>query len=168
MIMEATSKTQNDVQVTEPVYEEGRAMRLAGLSERMVGNSPQGIPDQWQRFGPYIGHLPAQAGPLCYGVVLSGGLGGDMDYMCAVEVNSFAGLPPELRQLELAPQRYAVFRHSGHVSGASATWSAIVNGWLPQSSVAPVEAPWLERYGPEFDARTGLGGLDLMVPVARG
>ena len=160
--MEATNK----VQLDEPKYENGREMLLAGLSERMVNNCAQGIPAQWQRFGPYIGRLATQLGPTCYGIVLSSGDGGEMDYMAAVEVSSFAGLPPELRQVKLAPQRYAVFRHTGHISGVGATWAAVMDGWLPAASVKAADAPYLERYGPEFNPRTGQGGLDLMIPIA--
>lgn len=148
-----------------PRIVEGRGMRLAGLRERMPNNSPESIPPMWQRFAPYIGTLAAQQGRDCYGVVLNGGPGQEMNYMCAVEVSSFDGLPGMLQQLELAPQRYAVFRHEGHVSGVTQTWNAIVHVWLPNSGARPAEAPWVEHYGADFDPQTGLGTIELMVPV---
>jgi AraC family transcriptional regulator len=151
--------------LAEPRYVDGPGILLAGLRERMPHNSPDAIPAMWQRFGPFIGTLAAQVGRDAYGVVLGGGPGEEMDYMCAVEVSGPEGMPGLLQHLQLAPQRYAVFRHAGHVSGVHATWSAIINDWLPRSGVRAIAAPWIEHYGPEFDPVTGLGGVDLMVPV---
>ncbi len=158
---------QSTISLSLPVafFEDGREMLLAGLSRRMFNNSPAGIPAQWKRFTPYIGTLPAQVGQLCYGAVLANGEGGDMDYVCAVEVSSFAYLPAELRQIRVAAQRYAVFHHTGHVSGVGATWSAVLDEWVPHAGFELVDAPCFERYGERFDPRTGRGGLDLMIPV---
>jgi Cys-tRNA(Pro)/Cys-tRNA(Cys) deacylase len=44
-------------------------MKLAGLVERHHCESPTGIPDQWQRFAPYLGAIPGQVGKVAYGVI---------------------------------------------------------------------------------------------------
>ena len=44
---------------------------------------------------------------------------------------------------------------------------AIWSEWLPRSGRQIEELPTLERYGPEFDARTGNGGLEVWLPVKK-
>ena len=54
----------------------------------------------------------------------------------------------------------------GHVSTIGATCAA-AGEWLAQSGRAPKIGPMqmIEDYGPEFDARTGIGGCEVWVPV---
>jgi predicted transcriptional regulator YdeE len=47
-----------------------------------------------------------------------------------------------------------------------ATCSAIWNQGLPDSGYQAADSPWFERYGEEFDGRTGLGGLEIWIPIA--
>ena len=75
-------------------------------------------------------------------------------------------LPPELVSYRVAPQRYAVFWHAGHVSDVRGTFMAIFNTWLPRSGYAFAQAPVFERYDERFDPRTGLGGFELWIPVS--
>jgi AraC family transcriptional regulator len=60
---------------------------------------------------------------------------------------------------------YAVFSHSEHVSTIRSTWTTIWNAWWPSSGHELADAPDFERYGEEFDPRTGLGGLEIWVPI---
>lgn len=146
-----------------PQFEAGRPLLVAGLEEHFKFADMSGIPALWQRFLPHIGHVPGQVGAWAYAVVRPCSDG--IDYLCGVEVGSNALLPADLARVQVPAQRYAVFRHSGHVSTIGGTFQAILNGWLPGSGRQLVEAPFLERYGPEFDSRTGLGGIDILVPV---
>jgi AraC family transcriptional regulator len=64
------------------------------------------------------------------------------------------------------PKReYAVFQHRGHVAGVRSTFVAIWNDWLPKSGRQVAEAPSFERYGPEFNPQTGLGGFEIWIPL---
>ncbi len=45
------------------------------------------------------------------------------------------------------------------------TWFTIWNKWLPESGHQVAEAPEFERYGEEFDPRTGTGGLEIWIPI---
>ncbi len=56
------------------------------------------------------------SGKQCYGVCWNMDGKGGLDYMAGVEVSSFDGMPAELTQFTLAPQRYAVFPHTAHIS----------------------------------------------------
>jgi len=46
------------------------------------------------------------------------------------------------------------------------TCDAIWSDWLPSSDKTVVEAPWFERYGEQFNAVTGSGGLEVWIPVS--
>ena len=72
--------------------------------------------------------------------------------------------PPEFRRLEIPPRTYAVFEHKGRISAISATWQAI---WehAPTAGFQTADSPPFERYDENFDGRTGLGGLEIWIPV---
>ena len=74
---------------------------------------------------------------------------------------------PELpRRLHKSPQqKYAIFAHKGHIAAIRAAIAYIWNDWLPQSGHRSAKAPMLERYPPEFDPATGLGGFELWLPL---
>ena len=148
-----------------PRFEEGRPMLLAGLASRFDQATMPGIPLLWQRFNAWEGSIAGAVGPVAYGTCYNGDDTGSFDYMAGVEVSGFDDLPVEFARLRVPANRYAVFRHSGHVSGTPQTFHAIWNSWLPGSGYEVDDAPMFERYGPEFDGRTGLGGFEIWFPV---
>jgi AraC family transcriptional regulator len=153
------------VDLAPPRFETLMPMRFAGLVERYDCQSSGGIPDQWQRFTPYLGNIPGQVGKIAYGVCFNFGGDGNFDYMCGVEVASASDLPKGLTSLTAPGQRYAVFEHRGHIAGIRATISTIWSKWLPESSHQAADGPSFERYGPEFNPLTGLGGFEIWIPI---
>jgi AraC family transcriptional regulator len=89
----------------------------------------------------------------------------NFDYICGVAVSDFSKLPSDWSRIRIAPRQYAVFQHREHISTIRSTWSTIWNKWLPESGHQVADAPYFERYGPEFDSRTGTGGLEIWIPV---
>jgi AraC family transcriptional regulator len=148
-----------------PRFETVPARRFAGLVERYDCQAPVGIPDQWQRFGPYIGRIPGQVGTAAYGVCFNSDSEGKFDYMSAVEINGDFSLFEAIKTLSVPASKYAVFTHRSHVAGIRATFAAIWNKWLPESGHKARSSPTLERYGPEFNPRTGLGGLEIWIAI---
>ena len=149
-----------------PRFESGRAMRIAGLGGRFGNHNRAQIPALWQRFGPqYFGRVPGQVDKKTYGVCWNMDEAGNVDYLAGVEVSSFAGLPAELMQLTIAPQRYAVFTHGGHVSEISRAWMDIFDGWLPQSGCKVAAAPSFECYGEAFDPKIAIGNVELWIAI---
>jgi AraC family transcriptional regulator len=148
-----------------PRIEQGRALLIAGLTGRYGCEGPGAIPAQWQRFGPYIGHVPGEVGDVAYGVVLNSDDLGNFDYVSGVEVADFSDLPEGFVSVRIPAQLYAVFHHAEHVSTIRRTMHTIYAQWLPESAYEPADAPFFERYGPEFDPRTGDGGLEAWIPV---
>jgi hypothetical protein len=75
-------------------------------------------------------------------------------------LKSFANIPA---------QKYAVFSHREHVSKMYQTLDAI-DKWFPGSGLEvaseTAQAPtFFERYSEEFDPRTGMGGMEVWVPI---
>ena len=60
-----------------------------------------------------------------------------------------------------------MFEHRTHVSTIFDTYAAIWNEALPQHGWRPADAPVIERHLPNFDPRTGEGGLSIWIPLAR-
>src|SRR5262252_4704191 len=89
---------------------------VAGISERYGCDDSANIPSQWQRFVPSLGSIPGQVGRVAYGVNYNGDDDGNFDYLCGVEVASFAGLAREWSRLRIPAHRYAVFEHRDNVS----------------------------------------------------
>jgi AraC family transcriptional regulator len=149
----------------EPRGEHGENLLIAGLRARYSNETIAGIPMQWQRFGPYIGSIARRIGRMGYGVCCDFDETGHFDYVSGVAVSDVADLAPELSFVQIPPRDYLVFRHDGHVSNIHATWRAIMEQWLPASGHRIAEAPNFERYSEGFDPDTGLGGVEIWIPV---
>jgi AraC family transcriptional regulator len=152
-------------------FEKGKTLLLAGLRERFAPGTTRDIPALWERFAPDIGKIPGQVGRTTYGAVFHnrGGDGG-FDYMAAVAVSGFTGLPPAWNQISIAAQKYAVFSHAEHVSMLSKTVGSIFHTWLPASGYEAAgqaaDAPdFLERYGEHFDPQSGTGDVEIWIPI---
>lgn len=141
------------------------ALLLFGLSEHYQSQSNAGIPTQWSRFLPHFGHIAGQVGRVAYGVIYNSDDSGNYDYLCGVEVTDFPAHPQEFTRLRIPPQTYAVFHHREHVSAIAATFKAIWEHGLADAGYQAADGPAFERYGEEFDGRTGLGGVEIWVPI---
>jgi AraC family transcriptional regulator len=150
----------------EPIKKNLPAMLIAGHSATYTFGATAQIPAQWQKFAPHLGHVPNEIGRYAYGVCLMTPDGQGFDYVCGVEVKNFDLLPRDFVRVQLASRTYLVFRHEGHVSSVQETWNAIMGEGLAKAGAKPSDGPTFERYGPEFDGRTGEGGLDICIPVA--
>jgi predicted transcriptional regulator YdeE len=148
-----------------PRFEDGRALRIAGINQSYTVENRMQIPAQWQRFVPHMGRIAGQVDAYAYGVCWNDKLGFDFDYLCGVEVRDAGTLPRGFVTLELPPQRYAVFDHSGHISNIANTIDAIWSKWVPTSGLQAAKAPCFERYTPAFDPLKGMGGIELWIPV---
>jgi AraC family transcriptional regulator len=146
-------------------FESAKVLFIAGIVQRYTSETSAGIPSQWQRFLSHIASIPGQVGRAAFGVRWNGDEDGNFDYLCGVDVSGFSTLPPELAHVRIPAQKYAVFSHRDHISTIRSTWITIWNKWLPESGHELVDAPDFERYGEEFDPRTGTGGLELWVPI---
>jgi predicted transcriptional regulator YdeE len=125
----------------------------------------EGIPDQWRRFGPHIGHVPGQLTPQTYGVAFNFDDAGTFTYVAGVRVRDFSEIPGEFATVVIEPRRYAVFKHSGHVIGLHRSHYTIMNDWAPKNELAIASAPNFELYHQDFDPVTGLGTIEIWMPL---
>ena len=165
---QAKMKESPAVQLEAPRYENGKPLMIAGLRSRYTTEAMNNLPAQWERFAPYIGKIPGQVGRTAYGACWN--LRDGIDYLTGVEVSSSSELPSEFNVVAIPAQKYAVFFHRDHVSKLRDTLDAIWHKWFPEFGHQAVRgvagAPdFFERYSEEFDPRTGMGGMEVWVPV---
>jgi AraC family transcriptional regulator len=160
------------VKIESPSTKEGKALVVAGLREGYNATTVNDIPALWQRMGPYFGKLPKQVGHSAYGLVMNMRDQDNFDYLAGVEVFDSAKLPEGLTSVNIPAQRYAIFPHCDHVSKLKDTMHAIWRQWSPswgqRAERRAADAPgMIEYYGPEFDAQTGMGDIEVWVPIAK-
>jgi AraC family transcriptional regulator len=80
-------------------------------------------------------------------------------------VLSLEGLPAELMHFSIAPGRYAVFGHAGHISSIGRTWMDIFETWLPKSGFALAPAPSFECYAEAFDPTIAIGNVEIWIQI---
>lgn len=155
----------SDVAVTlmPPLIEAMPARRFAGMLERHDMSQSNTIPQQWHRFGPHIGHIGGAVPGAAYGIVREID-GSFCSYLCGVEIGPGADLPPGFVVVDLPARRWARIPHSGHISTIRSTVLAIYDQWLPGSGERQAEgASFVEYYGPQFDAASGLGTCEIWI-----
>jgi len=155
------------VPLDTPRFVTGKPMLIAGLSERYISMEVTGIPAQWQRFSPHLGHIADQRGSICYGVCHDFGENGQFGYLCGVEVSRANNLPSGFTLVRLTEQDYAVFTHRDHISSIGKTTRSIWQMWLPSSGYQFAEAPEFERYDDRFDPQSGQGEVEIWLPIKK-
>lgn len=140
---------------------------LAGLAERHPCDKPAEVPAHWQRFTPYIQHIPNGTGMAAYGVLMDLFSGGDsFEYLAAIEVSGVSGLHAELTAVRLPAKRYAIFQHEGHVSRIRTTIHTIFNREIERLGIETADIPsFIEYYGPDYDPPAGEGDIEIWAPV---
>lgn len=147
-------------------FETAGEILAVGLRGPCGFDNAEAITLLWRRFGPQFAGISDLANPIPVGLMTPADEGGGFDYVCAAEVTSFAQAPDGFARVRIAPARYAVFDHPGHVTTIRATYRGIWDRWLGESGEIAAEAVSLERHHPSFDPRTGLGGLEVWIPLA--
>ena len=150
-----------------PRIETGQPRLIAGIGARYNGETSAGIPAQWQRFVPQLGHVPGQVDGRSYGVCHNSDDCGNFDYICGVEVADYSDIPKDWSRVSIPEHLYAVFPHKEHISMIRRTWNTILNKWLPESEYEMADGPDFELYEEEFDGTTGSGGVEIWIPVKR-
>jgi AraC family transcriptional regulator len=141
-------------------------MRLVGLTAPCSYNETIHIPAQWQRFmSSHYHDIPEKVESMPIGVCEPPDDEGCFRYVWAAEVKAFERRSPDLTYIETKPRSYAVFRHNDHMSKVLDTYSAIWNEALPEMSRTMADGPVMEFHNDAFDPDTGLGGLQIWVPL---
>jgi AraC family transcriptional regulator len=150
-----------------PRFEDGKGLKIAGLNESYTFETRHNIPAQWGKLCEFMGKIPGQSGENTYGVCWNYKPECGFDYLCGVEVSGDQPTPAGFTMLDIAPRRYAIFTHTGHVSKLPETLDVIWRKWAPDSGLHFADAPSFERYTEGFNAETGFGGMEIWVPLQR-
>lgn len=157
--------TASTKEAIEPRIEKLGALTVVGLSRQQNLANAQAIPGQWQQFMTRYEEIDNKAETIPVSVTTDMDGEGNFSYLTGVVVSS-AGTPPKgLVAQSIPAQTYAVFAHSGHTSEIPKTYAAIWDQWVPQSGKVVSDGPWLEKHLPTFNPRTGLGGIEIWIPV---
>jgi AraC family transcriptional regulator len=148
-------------------FEHAKEIVVAGFQESYTSETRVKIPMQWERFAPNIGKVPGQIGQVAYGICWNVSPGHGFEYLSGVEVNDATRVPAEFSTLRLPAGEYAVFTHSDNVSAIGTTIDKIWNEWIPQAGFKAATAPWFERYTEKFDPKSGMGGMEIWIPLER-
>lgn len=149
---------------------EAKARTIAGLTLPITNMQTAGIPGLWQSFRPHYGHINGQVGGHCFGVSYDFAESGDFTYMAGVEVSDTRDLPKNFSHVTLRAMPYAVFEHNGHVSGIGATWMAIFDQGLMDKALQGLSFqgdPSFELMTEDFDGETGLGRIEIWIPMRK-
>lgn len=153
-------------QLAAPSVENFRPLLIAGLRKHFAVAPWKGTPELWQSFAPYFGKISGQVGRKAYGLCFL--MANGVDYLSGVEVSGSSGLPHDFTMVSIAAQRYLVFAHDDHVSKLHITCDGIAE-WLPTSGYEAAKTPgapdFFERYSEEFNPSTGMGGMEVWVPI---
>lgn len=151
--------------IDPPRLESSGPLAIVGLPKNFTSETRDQIPALWQRFAKWIGHVPNQIGGESYGVIRNNDKGRGFYYMAGVSVSSIGLVPDDLRLVQLPAQEYVVFTHRGPVGQLFQTMCAIYTQWVPLSEVHLADAPCFEKYGADFDPVTGLGLIEIWLPI---
>jgi AraC family transcriptional regulator len=146
------------IQLAEPTFMDGPAMRVVGLSGEYTRETTDQIPKQWDQFNAQL-FAAGLADNWTLGVVYPTA---KMRYVSGVEIAADAEPAPEWIEVTVPAQRYAVFAETGGIAMMRRTFVAIFSDWLPKSGVKPTDGPMIERY-PEDWSKTG--NFEIWIPV---
>jgi AraC family transcriptional regulator len=154
----------------QPRLVQSSELHLVGLDGLFAGETMKDIPALWARFAPRMHEVAGRRGHVTYGACRreSRALGGKdaLRYAASVEVEPTAATPAGMVRWVVAPGRYAVFTHEGHISAIGETWDCIWDEWMPASQLQHrVGAYELERYDERWNPSTGEGPVEIWIPV---
>jgi len=162
--------TRNGRNDMEPRIARKPAFHVVGLAGRFTPATNSRIPELWARFVPQMDTVPHRRGwhtlGLCMDAQPGSGEDAGFTYLAAVEVERLDDVPSGLLGLTVPANTYAVFTHSGHIARLSDSVRQVWGRWLPASPYRHIPAPDFEWYDERFDPQSGMGEVDIYVPIA--
>lgn len=148
-----------------PRFENVRELKLAGLNVAYDMETRSQIPNQWCKFVSHFGKIPGQVDGMTYGASWNCTPDGKFNYLAGVEVGDTSKLPADFTVVPIPASRYAIFPHTKHVSELPKTIDTIFCKWAPDCGLKLAGGRCLERYTPEFNGQTGMGGMEVWIPL---
>ena len=166
-LVEPLKMNEQLIALSEPRFVDSDTLLIVGIKRRYNDDTSSQMPAQWQAFRPHIGHINYQRGNVAFGLLCNSDNEGNIDYVTGVEVSQLSEAAEDLDGIRIPPQTYAVFKHDSHVSEIRRTWKTIFAKWVPEANCKLVDAPQMERYGEVFDPQTGIGDIEIWIPVEK-
>ena len=163
--------SRNPLRLEKPRFVDADSMLFVGIRGRFTAKNMDQMPQVWDKFIPFLGSVATRIGTTDYGLSIGTPMDeGGFDYLAAMQVSAFDGVPEELVQITVPVRRYVAFPHPHHVSRFGETFDAIYNQWFPKTDHKPIVAKSnlpsaIEVYGPDFNPARGEGGLEAWVPL---
>ena len=139
--------------------------RLIGSNKTYSMATRDQIPDQWAQWE--YDKITGVVGDDVYGVSHGFAPESRFDYLCGLPVTTDAPVPDGQIALDIPAGDCAVYVHDGHVSGIGPLFDAIICGPGPGAGWRFCKGPQVELYGPEHDGLTGMGRVEIWMPVSR-
>ena len=154
--------------LVDPRFENGRALPIAGLRSDFSPGAIGQVPAPWQRFVPHMPRISKRVEQVAYGMCWNSTDAG-VDYLAGMEVSACESLRAEFAVVSLPAKKYAVFAHRGQLAKINETCTAIFQWFKEHSnqrlSGAGGEPCFFERYGEQSNPHSGMGGMEVWVPV---
>jgi AraC family transcriptional regulator len=152
-----------------PRFETSGPLLIAGLREPLDEHAAQKIPALWQQLLVLWNDIHQRVSDVGYGLCISID-NREYFYMAGCAVWDFNERPSVLSPFIIPSQHYAIFTHPGNVTSIRDTIDYAFDQWLPTSgySLTPKDhnsLHFFERYGESFNPVTGLGEIEIWLPV---
>lgn len=153
--------------LTPPAVLRRDRLSIAGIGRRLPVDDFAGIPSLWQEFHAFDNAIPEQRDRTAYGVVSDMSASGESyRYLAGVEVPVGTEVREPLQVITVPARRWAMVTHREHITTITSTIQAIFTEALHAAGLVPGEDPdLLEVYRETFDPWSGLGGVELWVPL---
>lgn len=154
-----------------PRFEDSPVLFISGIQRAYPTGTLHRAVEQWGVLPAVLPQIVGRVGANTYGLWF------DLfkkdqpsQLVTGAQVGQFAPISNALNLYEIPALRYAIFTHRGHVSDLSKTLEEVFEKWLPRSGKKHFQAQggspdYMEVYPPGFVAETGLGPIELWVPI---
>lgn len=154
-----------------PRIEQAGPLLVAGLRDALDEQAAEKIPQLWQQLMSCRNEIPQRVGPADYGLCIRL-REREYYYMAACPVWDFTGLPEKFSPFIIPSQTYAVFSHQNSVQFIRDTINFAFDQWLPSSgyrhqATQDNSLHFFERYGEHFNPQSGLGDVEIWLPVVK-
>lgn len=154
------------VALEKPRILERKAFTVTGMTRRYSFEANGGIPVQWQSFNQRAKEVPLAVRDSACGVCHDADAHGMFSYLVGVESTDRGDAPVDMVKVVVPAGRYAVFAHVGHIADIRKTTYTIWNKALAEEELNVRQEPDFEVYDERFDPETGMGTVEIWIPVA--
>lgn len=153
------------VDIAPPRLIDQPEFQVIGLGVESSVQDTSNIPQLWQQLNALNTPEDWAKVTCTYGVCIDFDENGRFRYVAGLSPAEIDAQTRELEIITVPSGKYAVFTHKGHISEIGKSTYTVWNKALPDSGLTAIDGPNFERYDNRFDAQTGLGEVEIWIPV---